>query len=233
LDLCVDVGCGNGQASSLLAAHFTRVVATDISESQIEVAKSADHPANVEFVTAPAEKLPAESGAVQLVCAFQACHWFDFPTFTKEVDRLLCNNGVLALCGYNIPHFVHPTKSEQLTRILLDFHHVALASYYGPGYKVLQNEYVDIPQPYKDCARKTIWDDEKSITLTFLLNEMVTTSGYQNFCAANGAVAGEELLNEFTKKVLATLDVSEHPDRVELKIKYKYFLIMGRKTMTK
>ena len=29
---------------------------------------------------------------------------------------------------------------------------------------------------------------------------MVTTSGYQNFCAANGAVAGEELLNEFTKK---------------------------------
>ena len=50
--LAVDVGCGSGQSTNLLAPLFKRVVGLDVSESQIRVAeaqKSADLCPNVEF----------------------------------------------------------------------------------------------------------------------------------------------------------------------------------------
>ncbi|KZS12405.1 Uncharacterized protein APZ42_022529 [Daphnia magna] len=49
LSLCLDVGCGSGQCSILLSPHFKKVLATDISCSQIDVAKSQNHPSNIEF----------------------------------------------------------------------------------------------------------------------------------------------------------------------------------------
>ena len=36
--MALDVGCGSGQGSVLLAKHFASVVATDISPAQIEMA---------------------------------------------------------------------------------------------------------------------------------------------------------------------------------------------------
>ena len=50
LTLCVDAGCGSGQCSLLFSSHFKKVLATDISVSQIEVAKSHNHSSNIEFV---------------------------------------------------------------------------------------------------------------------------------------------------------------------------------------
>lgn len=50
LDLCLDVGCGNGQCSALFATQFRKVLATDISSAQVEVAKTLlNHPKNIEF----------------------------------------------------------------------------------------------------------------------------------------------------------------------------------------
>jgi hypothetical protein len=49
LELCLDVGCGNGQCSGLFSSSFRKVLATDISPSQIEVAKTFNYPTNVEF----------------------------------------------------------------------------------------------------------------------------------------------------------------------------------------
>lgn len=50
LNLAVDVGCGNGQSSSLFASAFQKVLATDISPAQVEVAKTKNHPKNIEFL---------------------------------------------------------------------------------------------------------------------------------------------------------------------------------------
>lgn len=49
LELCLDVGCGNGQCSALFSTSFRKVLATDISPAQVEVAKTMNHPPNVEF----------------------------------------------------------------------------------------------------------------------------------------------------------------------------------------
>ena len=49
MNLCIDVGCGNGQCSDLFSADFERIVATDVSQAQIEAAQLLAHPPNVEF----------------------------------------------------------------------------------------------------------------------------------------------------------------------------------------
>nr|XP_037284069.1 uncharacterized protein LOC119176811 isoform X2 [Rhipicephalus microplus] len=47
--LCADVGCGPGQSTELFCPHFRKVVGTDISETQIEIARAACTAKNVSF----------------------------------------------------------------------------------------------------------------------------------------------------------------------------------------
>ncbi|KAG8122755.1 hypothetical protein E2320_018434 [Naja naja] len=91
--LGVDVGCGSGQNTLLLAKYFEKVVGTDVSEAQIEEAKQAAHPLNVSYLACPAEELPFEDNSVDLITAFSAVHWFDIHRFIKEMDRILKPSG--------------------------------------------------------------------------------------------------------------------------------------------
>ena len=92
--LALDVGCGNGQLTSLLAARFEKVIATDASAEQVAGAKPLE---NVQFRVARAEAAVCEPGSVDLVTAAQAAHWFDLPAFFAEVRRVLRPGGVVAL----------------------------------------------------------------------------------------------------------------------------------------
>ncbi len=47
LDLAVDVGCGSGQGTELLAPHFLTVVGIDVSPAQLEIASAKEHASNV------------------------------------------------------------------------------------------------------------------------------------------------------------------------------------------
>lgn len=42
----MDVGCGSGQATELLAPYFLTVVGIDISRAQLEIADSQEHAPN-------------------------------------------------------------------------------------------------------------------------------------------------------------------------------------------
>jgi SAM-dependent methyltransferase len=96
--LAVDVGCGTGQLSVLLAEYFDAVRAFDPSDSQLAHARA--HP-KVSYAKAPAEALPVASGSANLITAAQAAHWFDRPRFYAEVRRIAAPGAVLALITYN------------------------------------------------------------------------------------------------------------------------------------
>ncbi|WP_306015294.1 class I SAM-dependent methyltransferase [Oceanicaulis sp. MMSF_3324] len=96
--LAVDVGCGTGQLSILLAEYFKEVRAFDPSDSQL--AHARPHP-RVSYAKAPAEALPVASGSANLITAAQAAHWFDRPRFYAEVRRIAAPGAVLALITYN------------------------------------------------------------------------------------------------------------------------------------
>uniref|UniRef100_A0A3B4U7G4 Zgc:162780 n=1 Tax=Seriola dumerili TaxID=41447 RepID=A0A3B4U7G4_SERDU len=76
-ELAVDVGCGSGQGTLLLAKHFASVVGTDVSPAQLEVALQHVKEPNITY------------NSVDLMTAMSAFHWFDRPRFLRESTRLL------------------------------------------------------------------------------------------------------------------------------------------------
>ncbi len=95
--LAWDAGCGSGQASRGLAAHFGRVFATDPSAAQIG---QAHGPANIRFAVEPAEHCSLADASVDAVCVAQALHWFERDGFFAECARVLRPGGVLVAWGY-------------------------------------------------------------------------------------------------------------------------------------
>ena len=78
LDAVWDCGCGSGQASVALAAHFAEVFATDVSPEQI--AAATPH-RRVRYAVARAERSGLPDGSMDLVTVAQALHWFDVEAF--------------------------------------------------------------------------------------------------------------------------------------------------------
>jgi trans-aconitate methyltransferase len=67
-----DCACGNGQATSDLAARFFKVFGTDASDEQVA---SASPSTNVEYRVALAEQSGLPDGSVQLLTIAQALHY--------------------------------------------------------------------------------------------------------------------------------------------------------------
>ncbi|MBA3458401.1 MAG: methyltransferase domain-containing protein [Deltaproteobacteria bacterium] len=97
----LDVGCGSGQLSVALAARFTRVIATDPAQAQLDAARPAP---GVEYRCAPAEASGLPAASIALVVAAQAAHWFDMPRFLAEVERIAVPGALIALVSYGVLH---------------------------------------------------------------------------------------------------------------------------------
>lgn len=139
-ELAVDVGCGNGQLSQLLAHHFNRVTAFDSSADQLKYIKAA---ANISYGCARAEALPLADNCASLITVAQAVHWFDLPAFYQEVKRVASDNAVLALISYGVLHL-----DTDLNDCFEDFYYKQIYSYWPPARKLVDTAYATIDFPF-------------------------------------------------------------------------------------
>ncbi|KAL7748694.1 hypothetical protein RI367_005847 [Sorochytrium milnesiophthora] len=123
-DVALDVGCGNGQAAFSLAKHFAKVMGTDASAKQIDIAQEkAKNMSNISFEACTAEDSGKQLAdhSVDLITVAQAVHWFQLDAFYANVKRLLKpGKGVLAVWTYPIVAFPHDPHVHQTTQ---DFYH--------------------------------------------------------------------------------------------------------------
>lgn len=145
---CVwDCATGNGQAALDLAKYFDHVVATDLSEKQIQHARP--HP-NVRYRAASCEASGLPDRSVDCVTVAQALHWFADDAFYDEVCRVLKPGGLLATWMYTLPRF----ESELLTQGVDHFYEDILGQYWDPLRHHIDEAYAHIYWPFKAREEK-------------------------------------------------------------------------------
>jgi SAM-dependent methyltransferase len=176
--LAWDCGTGNGQAALGLALHFTRVVATDASATQ--VAHATPDP-NVHYAVAPAEQAPLEAHTADLVTVAQAVHWFDLDGFYAEVGRVLKPGGVVALWTYGLFR-VAPEVDAVVDR----YYHDVVGPYWPPERQLVDDAYRTLPFPFAELTPPVLtleaeWDFD------MLFGYLGTWSAYQRYRQQQGA----------------------------------------------
>ncbi len=140
-----DCACGNGQATSDLAARFNKIIATDASKEQI--ASARPNP-KVEFRVALAEQSGLADNSVELITVAQAIHWFDFEKFYAEAKRVLKPNGVLAAWGYGI----NVVEGVSVNQMVQDFYANVVGPYWPPSRRMIEEGYRGISFPFTEIT---------------------------------------------------------------------------------
>jgi SAM-dependent methyltransferase len=184
-----DVGCGSGQLSVALAARFERVIATDPSQAQLDAAPAAP---NVEYRCAPAEASGLPPRSIALVVAAQAAHWFAWPAFLAEVERVAVPGALVALVSYGILVVDDPAANAIIER-----YYRGDAWPYWPAERAhVENGYRDLVLPWPAVAAPALAMNA-AWTRDELVGYLTTWSATVKLVAARGTgplVAVEEAL---------------------------------------
>lgn len=93
----LDIGCGSGWATRLMAEHARKgeVVGIDISDEMVQVARSTSSMfTNVRFEVASAESLPFSANEFTHAFSMESLYYYsNVATALKEIHRVLANNG--------------------------------------------------------------------------------------------------------------------------------------------
>jgi len=92
----LDLGCGAGEAAVYFATRGARVCGTDISEGMLALGRrlAQARGVRVEFLRAPAEKLPFPDEAFDLVYGNGILHHADKALALPEVARVMADDGM-------------------------------------------------------------------------------------------------------------------------------------------
>jgi ubiquinone/menaquinone biosynthesis C-methylase UbiE len=109
----VDLGCGTGRFTELLAAHFgAEVIGLDPSDRMMDQARQKPIAGNVVFRQASAEALPLRDGTVDLAFMSQVYHHLTDPSAAaRECCRVLRRGGYACIrnttrdCDFVYRHF--------------------------------------------------------------------------------------------------------------------------------
>jgi ubiquinone/menaquinone biosynthesis C-methylase UbiE len=137
-----DCATGNGQAAVVLAEHFKKVIATDISASQIEKAIKKD---NIEYLVCPAESTPFDDNTFDLVTVAQAYHWINWKEFKKEVVRVSKPGAIIAIWVY----FRNMPGDKKVDDAIFSFYENVTKPYWDEARKFVEEMYETVEFDYE------------------------------------------------------------------------------------
>ena len=176
-ELAWDAGCGNGQASVALAAHFDRVVATDPSAQQI--ANAEPHP-RVEYRVEKGEASMLPDRCAGLITVAQALHWFDLDGFYTQVRRVARPGALLAVWTYGLCSI-----SDEVDPVLDCFYTQTVGPYWPPERRHTENGYAELAFPF-EMIEVPPFSMSVAWTLAQLFAYLRTWSATQRYQQANG-----------------------------------------------
>ena len=173
-----DCGTGNGQVAATLSRSFEFVKATDISVSQLENAFQAE---NIVYSVSRAEQTEFGPNSFDLITVAQAVHWFDFEAFFREVKRVGCQHGVLAIWGYGLLRI-----EPGIDQLIDGFYQKTVGDFWNEERKHIENAYSSIPFPFAELQLSSQYNIEKEFTPDSLAGYIGTWSAVKNFQKSRG-----------------------------------------------
>lgn len=132
----LDLACGEGYGTALLARAGGRVLGVDLSQAAVAHAASTYHDlAQCSFLAAPCDRLPLADGSFDLIVSFETIEHVDAATQQRmiaEFARLLAPGGLLIISspnratysdstGYHNEFHVHELYRPELAALLTPF----------------------------------------------------------------------------------------------------------------
>lgn len=142
-DVAWDCATGNGQAAIGLCRYFKKVIASDMSMSQIENGFKRQ---NIVYDIFPSEDTSLPDNSVDLITIAQAIHWFDFEKFYDEARRIgKKSGGKIAIWSYGM-HKICPEIDKICDK--LSFDGDLLRGYWPKQTEYIRDNYETIPFPF-------------------------------------------------------------------------------------
>ena len=128
----LDVGCGPGSLTLLLAPLFAEAVGVDADGGMLEVAASRSESTNVRWRQLRAEELPADLGTFRVVTFAQSFHWMDQALVADRVRGMLTPDGAWVHVGATTHRGVEGTDELPHPRPPWDDIDKLVVRYLGP-----------------------------------------------------------------------------------------------------
>ena len=193
MNTCWDCGTGNGQVAALLSNSFDQVFATDISQQQI---KNAITKPNIHYSVQRAEKTTFPDHYFDLITVAQAVHWFDLPSFNKEVNRVLKPNGIIAIWGYGLLKI-----NPEIDAIVNHFYQHIIGEYWDKERDYIDQNYSTILFNFNEIDLEKTFKIETQWTIDQLQGYFNSWSSVQNYKDKNkGNNPVEQLIKDITPK---------------------------------
>ena len=140
----LEIGCGSGQLSGVLAKNFDVVIATDPSIEQISNAQPYDR---VHYQEGSAEKIEMPNNSVDLIVAAQSAHWFDLPNFYEQVKKIGKDQAILALISYGVF-----SMAGEVGKRFSDFYWQEIHQFWPPERKHIEQGYQSFDFPFAELS---------------------------------------------------------------------------------
>jgi SAM-dependent methyltransferase len=172
-----DVATGSGQAATMLASHFEKVIASDGSMAQLRARSRAPR---VHYMAEQAEISAVAGGCADLVTVAQAYHWLDHPRFHAEVDRILVPGGAFAVWCYG-----SLVVGSEIEEAFERFYNGTVGAYWPKERVHVERGYRHFVIPI-DEVKAPPMRIETELTLAQLLGYVRTWSAVGRYIKANG-----------------------------------------------
>jgi GT2 family glycosyltransferase/2-polyprenyl-3-methyl-5-hydroxy-6-metoxy-1,4-benzoquinol methylase len=117
----LDIACGEGYGSKILAAEALSIVGVDVDEAAVRHAAATYTDANIRFLHGDIVAIPLQDASVDLVVSFETLeHLTDHRTMMLEIKRVLAPGGVLVVSSpdkreySDLPNYRNPYHRREL-----------------------------------------------------------------------------------------------------------------------
>ena len=162
-------------------------------KSLLRQIENAIHHKRISYQVAPAHETSLRAESIDLITVAQALHWFELDRFYTEAERVLKQNGIIAVWTYNLL-----TISPGIDNIIKSFYFNVVGEFWPPERKFVENGYKNISFPFLKLPSPSFCMSAKW-TVAQLLGYLSTWSAVKRYRDSHGNNPVESIEKEITR----------------------------------